>query len=175
MYMQDLKYQSMKIGMTAWITGPGRKDQQLHCDWLPFPFPEDVIKYAIVNVPLLVTTVHYYLDDLFEDLGPIKFVPASHLAGRLPNGDTDWNGQGEQSVLCNAGDVLVFRSDVWHRGTANKSNQNRYLLQVHYANRMIAQKFPPYLNKFQFNQSILEQASLRQRRLLGDHPNAAYD
>ncbi len=32
------------IGMTAWVTGPGRTDQQLHCDWLPFPLPEDVIK-----------------------------------------------------------------------------------------------------------------------------------
>ena len=78
-------------------------------------------------------------------------------------------------VFCVTRDVLVFRSDVWHRGTANKSNQNRYLLQVHYANRMIAQKFPPYLNQFQFNQVILDQATPRQRRILGDHPNAAYD
>lgn len=173
---RNLEYENFHIiGMTAWVTGPGRTDQQLHCDWLPFPLPEDVIKDTRVKVPLLVTTVHYYLDNLFEDLGPTKFVPGSHLSGRLPNGDTSWNGQEEQSILCDAGDVLVFRSDVWHRGTANKSNQNRYLLQVHYANRMIAQKFPPYLNQFQFNQVILDQATPRQRRILGDHPNAAYD
>ena len=30
------------IGMTAWVTGPGRPDQQLHCDWLPVELPEDV-------------------------------------------------------------------------------------------------------------------------------------
>ena len=26
------------IGMTAWVTGPGRPDQQYHCDWLPIEF-----------------------------------------------------------------------------------------------------------------------------------------
>ena len=27
------------IGMTGWVTGPGRPDQDLHVDWLPFPAP----------------------------------------------------------------------------------------------------------------------------------------
>ena len=69
----------------------------------------------------------------------------------------------------------MFRSEVWHRGTANQSDQTRYLLQVHYANRMVTQKFPPYLNKFQFDDTILAQANPRQRRLLGDHAKGAYD
>jgi ectoine hydroxylase-related dioxygenase (phytanoyl-CoA dioxygenase family) len=79
------------------------------------------------------------------------------------------------SILCNAGDVVVFRSEVWHRGTANTSDKTRYLLQVHYAMRMITQKFPPYLNRFQFDDSILAQATPRQRRLLGEHGGGAYD
>ena len=79
------------------------------------------------------------------------------------------------SILCNAGDVVVFRSEVWHRGTANTSDKTRYLLQVHYAMRMITQKFPPYLNRFQFDDSILAQANPRQRRLLGEHRGGAYD
>ena len=41
-------------------------------------------------------------------------------------------------MLCAAGDVLLFWSDVWHRGSANTSAETRYLLQVHYAQRMIA-------------------------------------
>ena len=32
-----------------------------------------------------------------------------------------------------AGDVVLFRSEVWHRGSANTSNEVRYLMQVHYA------------------------------------------
>ena len=78
-------------------------------------------------------------------------------------------------MLCKAGDVVTFRCEVWHRGTSNRSNEDRYLLQVHYARRMIAQKFPPYLNSFQFDPDIIARATPRQRRLLGDHTPSNYD
>ena len=71
--------------------------------------------------------------------------------------------------------MVLFRSEVWHRGSANTSDETRYLLQVHYAMRMITQKYPPYLNKFQFDESILAQATAQQRRLLGDHRPSNYD
>ena len=163
------------IGMTAWVTGPGRPDQQLHCDWLPVELPEDVLADPRVKMPVFITTAHYYLNDLYEELGPTKFIPGSHLSGRLPKGDTEWNGRTEKSVLCKAGDVVMFRCEVWHRGTANVSGEVRYLLQVHYAKRMITQKFPPYLNKFQFKPDILAKCSRRQLRLLGDHTSSNYD
>lgn len=163
------------IGMTAWMTGPGRPDQTLHTDWLPISLPEDIMANPHVKIPVFITTAHFYLDDLYEALGPTKFVPGSHQSGRSPEDNTEWEGAKAKSILCNAGDVVVFRSEVWHRGSANASNQTRYLLQVHYANRMIAQKFPPYLNKFQFDETILSQATPRQRRLLGEHRSGAYD
>ena len=112
---------------------------------------------------------------MYEELGPTKFVPGSHFSGCSPNGATEWNNRGEESILCNAGDVVLFRSEVWHRGSANTSDETRYLLQVHYAMRMITQKYPPYLNKFQFDASILAQVNPRQRRLLGDHRPSNYD
>ena len=163
------------IGMSTWVTGPGRLDQQLHTDWTPISLPEDVASDPRVKVPVFAATAHYYLDDLYEELGPTKFIPGSHRSGRSPDGDTQWHGIEEQSVLCKAGDVVMFRSDMWHRGSANTSNQTRYLLQVHYANRMVTQKFPPYLNKFQFDEAILAQATPRQLRLMGDHEQATYD
>ena len=163
------------IGMTAWVTGPGRPDQTLHIDWQPITLPEDVASDPRVKVPVFIATAHYYLDDLYEELGPTKFIPGSHRAGRPPDGDTHWKGLEEHSVLCKAGDVVMFRSEVWHRGTANTSDQTRYLLQVHYANRMITQKFPPYLNRFQFDDDILARATPRQLRVLGDHKPGAYD
>lgn len=163
------------IGMTAWITGPGRPEQKLHVDYLPISLPEDIMQDSRVNIPVFITTAHYYLDDMCEELGPTKFVPGSHLSGRGPRGDAEWKGVGEQSILCNAGDVVIFRSEVWHRGAANTSNQERYLLQVHYAQRMITQKFPPYLNKFQFDEGILARLTPRQRRLLGEHRSSNYD
>lgn len=163
------------IGMTAWVTGPGRPDQGLHVDWLPVPLPSDVAADPRVKIPALITTAHYYLNDLYEELGPTVFVPGSHRSGSRPTADGQWNGVGEQSFLCKAGDAALFRSDVWHRGTANTSGETRYLLQVHYAHRMITQKFPPYLNRFQFDEAALAQATPRQRRLMGDHPPGAYD
>ncbi|MAF08947.1 dioxygenase [Candidatus Poribacteria bacterium] len=163
------------IGMTSWLTGPGRPDQTLHADWLPVPLPEDVASDPRVKVPAFITTAHFYLDDMTEELGPTTFVPGSHRSGRSPNGDTQWLGQSEQSILCKAGDAVSFRSEVWHRGTANVSDDTRHLLQVHYAHRMITQKYPPYLNRFQFDETILAEASPRQRRLLGDHRSGAYD
>ncbi len=163
------------IGMHSWLTGPGRPDQGLHTDWLPISLPADIRSDPRVKVPIFITTAHYYLNDMSEELGPTKFVPGSHFSGCSPNGATEWNNQGEESILCNAGDVVLFRSEVWHRGAANTSNEIRYLMQVHYANRMITQKYPPYLNKFQFDASILAQANPRQRRLLGDHRPSNYD
>ena len=163
------------IGMTAWLTGPGRPHQSLHADWLAVPLPEEVMADPRVKMPIFITTAHYYLDDLCEALGPTQFVPGSHRSGRKPDGETEWQGAKPQSILCKAGDVVIFRSEVWHRGTANTSDQTRYLLQVHYANRMITQKYPPYLNRFQFDPAILAQASPRQRRLMGDHRQGSYD
>ena len=108
-------------------------------------------------------------------MGPTNFVPGSHFSGRVPGEETTWKGESEKSILCQAGDVVIFRSEVWHRGTANRSDETRYLLQVHYAQRMITQKFPPYLNRFQFDPDILSRATPRQRRMLGEHAKAAYD
>ena len=163
------------IGMHSWLTGPGRPDQGLHIDWLPISLPADVHSDPRVKIPIFITTAHYYLNDMSEELGPTKFVPGSHFSGGSPNGATEWNNRGEESILCNAGDVVLFRSEVWHRGSANASDETRYLLQVHYAQRMITQKYPPYLNKFQFDESILVQANPRQRRLMGDHRPSNYD
>ena len=83
-----------------------------------------------------------------EALGPTQFIPGSHRAGRALNGDMEHKGVGPKNILCKAGDVVIFCSEVWHRGTANRSQRVRYL-----------QKFPPYLNRFQFDETILAQAT----------------
>jgi hypothetical protein len=156
------------IQMTQWNTGR-REDQGMHADWKPIVLPDDVGADPRVNIPALIMTAHFYLDDMYEDLGPTRVIPGTHRAGSKPHHDSDqWNNVQEQSILCKAGDVIVFRSDLWHRGGANRTDQVRYLLQVHYANRWIAQRFPPFLS-FQFNPEILSQATPRQRRLLGEH------
>ena len=163
------------IANTSWITGPGRPDQQLHVDWQPLELPEEVMTDPRVKLPIFISTAHFYLNDLYEELGPTKFLPGSHKAGRAPNGETEWKGMTEKSILNKAGDVLVFRSEVWHRGSANRSDDTRYLLQVACASRWIAQRYPPYLGKFRFSEETLAQATPRQLRLMGGHNQGAFD
>ena len=68
-----LRYDSVGNGTRA--PRPG-----LHIDWLPIPLPTDILEDTRVKVPIFISTAHYYLDDLYEDLGPTKFVPGSHLS-----------------------------------------------------------------------------------------------
>ncbi len=70
------------IGMTAWLTGPGRPDQPLHADWQPLTLPAEVMSQPGVKIPIYISTAHFYLDDIGEELGPTQFIPGSHRAGR---------------------------------------------------------------------------------------------
>ena len=65
--------------------------------------------------------------------------------------------------MCRAGDVVMFRSEVWHRGTSNRSGEVRYLLQSTTHSDDYAE-VPPYLNKFRFDPDIIERCTPRQRR-----------
>ncbi|MEM7127611.1 MAG: phytanoyl-CoA dioxygenase family protein [Chloroflexota bacterium] len=162
------------VSMHTWLVGAGRPDQDLHADWQPFTLPADVLANPRVRLPIFITTAHIYLDDMTEELGPTKLIPGSHRAGQKPNGAREWNGKNEQSFLGKAGDCIFFRSEIWHRGAANRSDQIRHTFMVHYAHRMITQKFPPYLD-FRYNPDVIAAATPRQRRLLGKHAQSNYD
>ena len=160
--------------MHTWLVGPGRPDQQLHADYQPYNLPADILADPRVRMPIYITTAHAYLVDMTEELGPTKLIPGSHLSGRKPNkGETTWNGAKERSFLGKAGDCIFFRSEIWHRGSANRTQEMRNTFMVQYANRMVTQKFPPYLS-FKFNPAVVAAATPRQRRLLGEHPSDSY-
>lgn len=158
------------IGQTAWRCHPGFIGADLHQDYLPVALPG-----AGLELPMFICTAQFYLDDIDEALCPTWVIPGSHRAGRAPAPDErEWAGRAAEPVLCSAGDCLLFRSDLWHAGSRNLSERTRYLLQVHYGRRMVAQKFSPYLD-WAFNPEVLAACTPRQRRLLGDHEAAEYD
>ena len=148
------------IGMHSWLTGPGRPDQGLHTDWLPISLPADVRSDPRVKVPIFITTAHYYLNDMYEELGPTKFVPGQPFLWvfskrrnpvEKPDGreyPMQCGGMWCSSVVKSGIVALLIR--VTKPVTSCRS---------HYAMRMITQKYPPYLNKFQFDESILVQAN----------------
>ena len=162
------------IGMTAWRSHPGYNGWGNHIDEIMVPVPEATLADPNFRLPILICTAHYYLNDIpDEDHCPTYVIPGSHKSGRRPDkGEEEWRGKKLEPVLARAGDVLFFRSEVWHSGSHNRSDATRYLVQVHYAHRFIAQKFSPW--PWQFNPEILAAANERQLRLLGKHPESNY-
>jgi hypothetical protein len=176
------------IGMTAWRShpqGPQGDPSQvsaagIHSDNWMFPVDEELLLTGKVKVPVTICTAHYYLSDIDLELCPTWIVPGSHMSGKWAQNvpveqRTSYRGREAQPVLVKAGDVLFFRSEVWHTGSHNQTlDRTRYLLQVHYGQRYIAQKFSPYLD-FRFNHDVVASATPRQRRIMGDHKASAYD
>ncbi|AOE87567.1 phytanoyl-CoA dioxygenase family protein [Pseudomonas sp. TCU-HL1] len=164
------------IGQTAWRCHPGFVGADLHLDYLALELPESLLADPAFSLPMQICTAHLYLDDIDADLCPTLVIPGSHRSGRKPRpGESDWRGKVPEAVLCRAGDVLMFRSELWHAGSRNRTTErSRYLLQMHYGRRMVAQKFSPYL-RFHFNPDVVAACTPRQRRLLGDHEAAEYD
>lgn len=163
------------IGETAWRSHPGHRGVELHLDYLPMQWPEPGVPDGM-HVPMFLCTAHYYLSPQPDELCPTHVIPGSHRAGREPRpSELHWRGRSPQPVLCDAGDVLFFRSDLWHSGSHNRAaDQVRYLLQVHYGRREMAQHFAPYL-EWRFNPDVLAACNARQLRLLGDHLPGPYD
>lgn len=163
------------VGQTAWRTHPGYRGIGVHLDYLAMEVPEAIFDQGF-RLPIYLTTAHFYLNSVPLSLGPTYVIPGSHRAGRKPKlGERGWNNRLPQPVLCDAGDVLFFRSDIWHAGGENTSiDTARYLLQVHYGRREMAQHFSPFMS-WQFNSDVLAMASPRQLRLLGDHAQGPYD
>lgn len=162
------------IGQTAWRCHPGFIGAEMHLDYLPMALPAELLASGF-ELPMFLCTAQIYLDDIDADLCPTRVIPGSHRAGHAPWPDEEsWCGRTAEPVLCHAGDCLLFRSELWHSGSRNLSPRTRYLLQVHYGRRMVAQKFSPYLD-WRFNPEVLVACTPRQRRLLGDHQAAEYD
>lgn len=165
------------IGQSAWRSHPGHNGWSPHTDRVFFELPEDVAPK--VRLPIYLCTAHFYLSDIPKELCPTYVIPGSHKSGRSldwgKNPEPKWEGRGLEPVLCRAGDVLFFRSEIWHTGSLNETeDQTRYLLQVHYSHRFIAQQFSPYIS-WQFNPEVLAACNERQLRLLGNHRQGAYD
>ena len=163
------------IGETAWRSHPGYNGVGAHTDQVWITVPEANFDDPKFQLPITVCTAHYYLNDIpTEEYCPTYVIPGSHKSGRALGGDAEpvWRGKSLEPVLVKAGDVLFFRSEIWHSGSTNSSDAIRYLLQIHYAHRFISQKFSPW--PWQYNPEILAVANERQLRLLGKHPESSY-
>lgn len=129
-----------------------------------------------VRLPVLFFTANYYLTDVTEIAhGGTEVIPRSHLFGSAPPRvieGTAWEDQ-VQYNLGQAGSVVLFNNQVWHRGGPNQSERTRYITQVTYARRMIGHKYYPFMN-YTMPEAVYQQANPRLRRLLGFLEHGAY-
>lgn len=129
-----------------------------------------------VHLPVLFFTANYYLTDVTEvEHGSTECIPGSHLFGApCP---TDLSGTERDSHihpnLGEAGSVILFNNQVWHRGGPNRSERTRYITQITYARRMIGHKYYPFMN-YTMPEHVYKDANPRLKRLLGFLGRGAY-
>ncbi len=171
------------IANTAWNNPPEFAGGRWHCDAGPHvPRPADVPWDDRIPYPVFAIGAHILLRDCSLADGPTAVIPGSHRSGRLaPHDrltDPDLSYDGRPPVLLEgrAGDVALFVSDAWHRGTPANGGSGRLFLQVHYGRRDLAQRIRTTDEVNHLSEDAIERAvTTRQRTLIGLHRPYFYD
>ena len=172
------------IANTAWKNPPDHTGGMWHCDAGPHvPRPEGVDWDDRVPYPVFVIATHIMLADCSRADGPTAVLAGSHRSGRLApyehlnDEDLTYDGRPARVFEVSAGDVVLFVSDVWHRGLpAQEGGRGRFFLQAHYARRDIAQRVRATANVNQCSPEAIARADTpRARTLVGLHDPFFYD
>jgi ectoine hydroxylase-related dioxygenase (phytanoyl-CoA dioxygenase family) len=171
------------IANTAWRNPPEFAGGPWHCDAGPHvPRPESVPWDDRVPYPVFAVAAHLLLRDCRLADGPTAVVPGSHRSGRLApadrlfDEDLTYDGRPPALLVGDAGDVLLFVSDAWHRGMLARGGTGRYFLQAHYGRRDIAQRLRAPGEVHQLSDEALARARTeRERTLVGLHAPFFYD
>jgi hypothetical protein len=171
------------IANTAWRNAPGHGGGPWHTDAGPHvPRPAGVTWPDAIPYPVFAIGMHLFLDPCPIDAGPTAVVPGSHRSGqKVPKGreqdmDLTWDGRPPVFLSADAGDVILFVSDAWHRGTPAQPGQTRFFLQAHYARRDIAQRIRTTAEVNHLSAGAAARAgSTRERQLAGLHDPYFYD
>jgi hypothetical protein len=136
-----------------------------------------------IPYPIFAIATHIVLRDCPLAAGPTGVIPGSHTSGRPPpkdrlgDDDLEWEGQRVVPLEANAGDVIAFVSDVWHRRLpSGPDDPGRFFLQCHYGRRDLAQRLRPTDRANHVSAEAAARAqSQRERTLIGLHQPFFYD
>ena len=107
----------------------------------------------------------YYPQDTTDEMGPTAVLPGSHYFGNRDRKDPPWGGVEGGTLLSGvAGTVNIVHYDLWHRGTANSSGKNRYMMKFLFT-RMEEPRSPAWDNH---NNEWLEGVG-HEHRAIWDH------
>jgi hypothetical protein len=171
------------IANTAWRNPPDFAGGPWHCDAGPHvPRARDVEWDDRIPYPIFAVGAHILLRDCPVECGPTAVVPGSHRSGRLaPMSRLDdpaltYDGRPPVLLVGKAGDVALFVSDAWHRGTPADGGGGRFFLQVHYGRRDIAQRIRTTAEVNHLSADAAARAvTPRERALVGLHDPFFYD
>ena len=171
------------IANTAWRNVAGHQGGPWHTDAGPhIPRDEGVEWPDAIPYPIFAIGTHIFLKDCPLEAGPTAVLPTSHRSGRSPPyeriTDMDLTFQNRAAALmpAKAGDVAMFVSDAWHRGTPAQPGYDRFFLQVHYARRDIAQRILTTAEVRHVTEDTAARAQTeRERKLIGLHAPYFYD
>ena len=82
-----------------------------------------------------------YLNGTTAECCPTRVIPGSFRSCRRPKpGECEWEGRGPLTAIASPGDTLLFRSDVWHAGGTNVTeNTTRLTVEAAYGARKVSQ------------------------------------
>jgi ectoine hydroxylase-related dioxygenase (phytanoyl-CoA dioxygenase family) len=170
------------IANTAWRNPSDFHGGPWHTDAGPHvPRPADVPWDDRIPYPVFAVAAHVMLRACTDADGPTAIVPGSHRSGQMAPWNADlsltYDGRPPVRVTADAGDVVLFASDIWHRGApASPEGRGRFFLQVHYARRDIAQRLRTTDVANQLSDDAIARATNeRSRELIGLHDPFFYD
>ena len=130
-----------------------------------------------IHLPVLLMTANFYLTDQeLPEHGPAQVIPGSHRFGKVPPHTLEGTQWESQIATCAglAGSVMVFNSQVWHRGSPNRSDRVRYVTQITYGRKSISHFYHPFMG-YQMPEACQAWADTpRRRRLIGYLPSGPY-
>jgi len=116
----------------------------------------------VCNKTLSINT-GIYLQDMTEDVGPLRVVPGSHRWENFPPGAGPI--EGEITVPVNAGDAVLFYAGLWHTGDKNQSDQD-HLAVFPYFGKYWIKRMDNYFTQ-PLPADLLQTADPVKRQLLG--------
>jgi ectoine hydroxylase-related dioxygenase (phytanoyl-CoA dioxygenase family) len=85
--------------------------------------------FPIVERPPLMVTLLVYLADMTDERGPLYVRPGTHTLQRHPSEDERGRPfPDEVKIAVPAGTAVAFHSNLWHSGSANRTDSPRRLL-----------------------------------------------
>ena len=98
------------------------------------------------RMPLFIVTALYCLT---TGKAEVAFCTGSHHAGRAPyEGEDSFHGNAAEPIEVEAGDVLLYRSDLWRQVVPlDDSSKTRHALRVHYSQPHIGHRFHPFVGQ----------------------------